>query len=287
MIEKVKTIAVLGAGIMGNGIAQVSATAGFKVHLRDINDEAVNKGLDTIQKSLGRIVKKGQITEEQKQEIFQRISPYTNLEESVKGADMVIEAITENLELKKDVFRIIDKVCPPEVVFCSNTSQLSITAMSAVTSRPDKFVGTHFFSPPVMMPLVELIKGIDTSDETLELAKEYTTKIGKEYVICKKDVQGFACSRMINIFLLEAMRVLEEDLMTPEDIDKACRLGFNHPMGPLQLADFAGLDTFVNVNNGLRSALGDRFLLTENVRKLVEAGYTGSKAGRGFFKYNK
>lgn len=287
MLKDVKTVAVLGAGIMGNGIAQVCATAGYKVYMRDISDEFVQRGMDSITKSLDRMLKKEKITEEDKKGILERITPCTDLETAGKDADVVIEAITENMDLKKETFQTLDKICKPSTYFFSNTSNLSITAMASVTSRPDKFAGMHFMSPPAMKELIELIKGMDTSDETMEFLKSFTESLNKIYVVCLKDVQGFATSRIINLWLIEAIRIVYEGVMSPEDLDKACKYCFGHPMGPIQLADFVGLDTLAIVANDLKGVYGSRYLVPENLRKMVDAGYLGVKSGRGFYTYDK
>ncbi len=198
----------------------------------------------------------------------------------------MIEAIPEDLDLKKDTFRDLDRFCRPEAILSSNTSNFSITALAAATRRPEKVVGLHYFNPPAMMKLIEIVQGLETSDETLETVLEFARKSGKETVLCK-DSQGFITSRIINLWLTEAERILEEGIATKEDIDKACRLAFNHPMGPFELADFSGLDTKLYVADALNQSFGDRFRSSQTLRTMVAAGHLGRKSGKGWYKYSK
>jgi len=199
---------------------------------------------------------------------------------------LVIEAIPENLDLKKATFKDLDGFCRPQTILGSNTSNFSITAIGAVTQRPQKVIGLHYFNPPAMMKLIEVVRGVETSEETLQTALEFAKKSGKETVVCK-DSQGFITSRIINLWLTEAERILEEGIASKEDIDKACRLAFNHPMGPFELADFSGLDTKLYVADALNQSFGDRFRSTQTLRNLVAAGHLGRKRGKGWFEYSK
>jgi 3-hydroxybutyryl-CoA dehydrogenase len=241
-VENVKKICVLGAGLMGNGIAQVCAQAGFQVAMRDIEDRFVENGLSMINKNLGRAVKKEKITQDQMDEILQRITGLTDLEEAIKDADVVIEAIIENRDLKRQVYAELDGLCGPDVIFASNTSSISITDMASATKRPDKFIGMHFFNPVPVMRLVEIIKGYETSDETYKFIDELSKKLGKETVLVN-EAPGFAVNRLLLPFFLEAIFTLQEGVTTVDDMDKAITLGLNHPMGPFTLLDFVGLDT--------------------------------------------
>ena len=282
----IKRVAVLGAGIMGNGIAQVSAVAGYEVFLRDIEDSFIQKGMANIEKSLARLVKAGKLNEGEVPKILGRVKTTTDLKKAVQDADLVVEAAPENLDLKKQIFRDLDSFCPPQAILGSNTSNFSITAIAAVTKRPQKVIGLHYFNPPAMMKLIEVIRGVETSEETLQAALEFAKRSGKETVLCK-DSQGFITSRIINLWLTEAERILEEGIATKEDIDKACRLAFNHPMGPFELADFSGLDTKLSVSDALNQSFGDRFRSPQTLRNLVAAGHLGRKAGKGWFNYSK
>ncbi|MHA2237485.1 MAG: 3-hydroxyacyl-CoA dehydrogenase family protein, partial [Candidatus Hodarchaeales archaeon] len=241
-VENVKKICVLGAGLMGNGIAQVCAQAGFQVAMRDIEDRFVENGLSMINKNLGRAVKKEKITQDQMDEILQRITGLTDLKEAIKDADVVIEAIIENRDLKRQVYAELDGLCGPDVIFASNTSSISITDMASATKRPDKFIGMHFFNPVPVMRLVEIIKGYETSDETYKFIDELSKKLGKETVLVN-EAPGFAVNRLLLPFFLEAIFTLQEGVTTVDDMDKAITLGLNHPMGPFTLLDFVGLDT--------------------------------------------
>lgn len=283
---EIKRIAVLGSGIMGHGIAQVSATAGYDVFMRDVEEGFLKKAMAGMEKSLGRMVKSGKIPQKEVPVILGRVRTTTDLQKAVEEADLVVEAIPENLDLKKAVFRDLDRFCRAEAILSSNTSNFSITALAAATRRPDKVVGLHYFNPPAMMKLIEVVRGLETSDETLETVLEFARKSGKETVLCK-DSQGFITSRMINLWLVEAERILEEGIATKEDIDKACRLAFNHPMGPFELADFSGLDTKLYVSEALDQSFGDRFRSSQTLRNMVAAGHLGRKTGKGWYEYLK
>ena len=281
----VKTIAVIGAGTMGNGIAQSVAMANKKVYLYDIDPECLNKGMNSIEKSLLRFVKARVINEEGMQQIFERIIPTQSLEQAVQEADVVIEAVPENLEIKKGVFRELDKFAKPAAILATNTSELSVTAIAAATSRPEKVVGMHWFNPAPVMKLIEIVKGVTTSDKTVDTIKQLSKEIGKEAVVVK-DAQGFVTTRALAAHMLECIRMLEEGVASAEEIDKAIRLGLNYPMGPFELADLVGLDTMLFVSENMVEAYGDRFRPPQLLRKLVEARHLGRKTGRGFYTYD-
>ena len=235
---EIKKITVLGAGLMGNGIAQVCAQAGYEVIMRDIEDRFVENGMNTIKKNLQKAVEKGKMSEDEMNAVLGRITGLTDLKEAMKDPDLVIEAVPENMELKKSIYSEIDALAPEKTIFASNTSSLSITEMASVTKRPEKFIGMHFFNPVPVMKLVELIRGFLTSDETLETVREVTEKLGKTPVVCT-DSPGFIANRIALPMLNEAYYVLMEGIATREDIDTAMKLGYNHPMGPLELSDLS------------------------------------------------
>lgn len=281
---EIKRVAVLGGGIMGNGIAQVSAAGGYDVCLRDIEDRFLERALAAIGKSLGRLAKKGSIEQDAVSQTLGRIRATTDLKEAVQDADLVIEAIPENLELKRATFEALGEACRPEAILASNTSNFSITNLASVSGRAGKVIGMHYFNPPAMMNLIEVVRGLETSEETLETVLAFAGACGKKTVVCK-DSQGFITSRMINVWLVEAERILEEGVATKEDIDTACRLAFNHPMGPFELADFSGLDTKLAVADAMAQMFGERFRSPQTVRNLVAAGRLGRKTGRGWYDY--
>ncbi|MHA2172103.1 MAG: 3-hydroxyacyl-CoA dehydrogenase family protein, partial [Candidatus Kariarchaeaceae archaeon] len=282
----VKKICVLGAGLMGNGIAQVCAQAGFQVAMRDIEDRFVENGLSMINKNLGRAVKKEKITQDQMDEILQRITGLTDLKEAIKDADVVIEAIIENRDLKRQVYAELDGLCGPDVIFASNTSSISITDMASATKRPDKFIGMHFFNPVPVMRLVEIIKGYETSDETYKFIDELSKKLGKETVLVN-EAPGFAVNRLLLPFFLEAIFTLQEGVTTVDDMDKAITLGLNHPMGPFTLLDFVGLDTTLFIADYFVSEFQDsKYRVPTLLRKMVRANHLGRKTGIGFYDYS-
>ncbi|WP_027717860.1 3-hydroxybutyryl-CoA dehydrogenase [Desulfovirgula thermocuniculi] len=281
---EVKTIAVVGAGTMGAGIAQVAAAAGFKVILSDVAPEIVEKALSRIRESLERLAAKGKLRGSV-EEVLGRIETVTGYS-GMEGVDLVIEAIVEDIEKKKALFKELDQICRPEAVFCSNTSGLSITEMASATRRPDKVIGTHFFNPVPVMQLVEVIRGEETSDETYSLAVKVCEKMGKT-VITVKEAPLFVVNRILVPMINEAIFVLQEGIASAEDIDKGMKLGANHPIGPLALADLIGLDVLLMVMETLYRETGDsKYRPAPLLRKMVRAGHLGRKTGRGFYRYN-
>ena len=277
-------IGVVGAGTMGNGIAQVAARAGYDVVLRDVSEEFVARGMRAIDKSLQRDVDKERLKEEEKRAIVGRIRPTTALSD-LAGAGFVVEAVTENLEVKRSVFRELDEVCGPEAVLASNTSSISITKLGAATRRPEKVIGMHFMNPVPVMKLVEVIRGIATSDETWARTRGLCDRMGKTALECN-DSPGFVSNRVLMPMINEAVFALYEGVATRESIDGIMKLGMNHPMGPLTLADFIGLDVCLAILNVLYSELGDpKYRPCPLLRKYVDAGWLGRKSGRGFYEY--
>jgi 3-hydroxybutyryl-CoA dehydrogenase len=277
-------IAVLGSGTMGNGIAQVCATYGLQVALQDVDDAALERALGSIDRSLQRLRKAEKLTDDQVQEAKGRITTTTELAAAVDGVDAVIEAVPEKLELKQTIFADLERMAPSHAVLASNTSNFSITAIAAATDCADRVIGMHWFNPAPVMRLIEIVRGLETSDETLRRVEDLATAVGKETVVCK-DAQGFITTRAVIALTMEACRMLEEGVATKEDIDKAIRLGLNHPMGPLELADLTGLDTTLSVAEAMTEAYGERFRSPNVLRTLVRAKHYGRKTGRGMYTY--
>jgi 3-hydroxybutyryl-CoA dehydrogenase len=281
-----EVIGVVGAGTMGNGIAQVAARSGCEVVLRDVKDEFLQRGLMAIDKSLQRDVDKGRLSEEGKRDIIGRIRPTVEMGELTR-ADFVVEAVTESLEVKSEIFRALDELARPEAILASNTSSISITKLGAATRRPDKVIGMHFMNPVPVMKLVEIIRGIATSDETWERTRALTERFEKTPLECN-DSPGFVSNRVLMPMINEAVFALHENVATRESIDGIIRLGMNHPMGPLALADFIGLDVCLAILNVLHAELGDpKYRPCPLLRRYVDAGWLGRKSGRGFYEYEQ
>ena len=285
MRMEIKTIGVVGAGQMGGGIAEVAVASGFKVVMRDITYEAVGKGRTRIVSDLERRVEKGKLSAEEKEIILGRLSTTTSMDD-FKECDFVVEAAIENVPLKWEIFRKLDEVTRPEVILASNTSSISITRIASATKRPDRVIGLHFFNPAPIMKLIEIVRGLATSDETFRIARELSLKLGKTPIEAN-DFPGFVSSRRLFSLMNEAIYALYEGLGKAEDIDAIMKMGANHPMGPLELADYVGLDTTLSVMSVLQEAFGDKYRPCPLLAKYVEAGYLGKKTGKGFYTYGE
>jgi 3-hydroxybutyryl-CoA dehydrogenase len=279
-------IGVLGAGSMGNGIVQVASQAGYQVIMRDIEDRFIQNGLSAIEKFLGKSVEKGKMTEDQKKGILSRIKGTTKMED-LKDVDFVIEAIFEDLELKKSVFKQLSELTRPEVILTTNTSSMSVTEIAMATKRPEKVAGMHFFNPAPLMRLVEVIRGYHTNDETVRVVMEMAKKLGKEPVEVKKDTPGFIVNRLMMPHMIEAIRMAEEGVASIEDIDKAVKLGLNYPMGPFELMDLTGTDIALHVTEYLYKELNkeSKWSAPTLLRSMIRAGKLGRKTGGGWYKY--
>jgi 3-hydroxybutyryl-CoA dehydrogenase len=282
----VKVIGVLGAGTMGNGIAQVAAQAGYQVIMRDIEDRFVENGLKAIEKFLSKSVEKGKMTEDQKKGVTGRVKGTTRMED-LKNVDLVIEAVFEDLGIKKDLFKQLDELTRKDVILTSNTSSMSITEIAVATQRPEKVAGMHFFNPAPLMKLVEVIRGFHTNDETVRTVMEVTKKMGKEPVEVKKDTPGFIVNRLMIPHFVEAIRMLEEGIATTEDIDKAIKLGLNYPMGPFELMDLTGIDIAHHVTEYFYKELNkeSKWSVPPLMKSMVRAGRLGRKTGGGWYTY--
>jgi 3-hydroxybutyryl-CoA dehydrogenase len=285
---EIKTIGVLGAGVMGNGIAQVAAQAGYNVILRDIEDRFVEGGIKNIDKFLGKTVEKGKMTADDKNAIMGRIKGTTKIAD-LKDVDFVIEVIIEVMDVKKKVFAELDEVTRPDVILSTNTSSMSITEIATATKRPDKVVGLHFFNPVPLMKLVEVIRGMRTSNETIATALDLARKVGKEPVEVKVDVPGFLVNRLMIASSIEAIKLWEQGIASKEDIDKAAKLGLNYPMGPFELMDLTGLDINYHVMDYFHKELPNELKWDPPlaIKNMVKAGLLGRKTGKGWYDYNK
>jgi 3-hydroxybutyryl-CoA dehydrogenase len=283
---EIKRIGVMGAGSMGNGIAQVAAQAGYQVIMRDIEDRFVQNGLKAIEKFLAKSVEKGKMAEGQKKEILDRIRGTTRMEE-LKDVDFVIEAVFEDLSLKRDVFKQLDEVTRPHVILATNTSSMSVTEIAMATKRPEKVAGMHFFNPAPLMKLVEVIRAYHTNDETVQTVMKMARKMGKEPVEVKKDSPGFIVNRLMIPHMLEAVKMAEEGVASMEDIDKAVKLGLNYPMGPFELMDLTGIDIAHHVADYLYKELNkeSKWSIPVLLKSLIRAGKLGRKTGGGWYKY--
>lgn len=283
---EINKIGVLGAGTMGSGIAQVAAQAGFQVVMRDIDERFVNSGLGAIDRFLTRSVEKQKITQDEKKAILGRIRGTVSMDE-MGAADFVIEAVLEDLELKKSVFAELDRLCRPEVIFTSNTSSMSITEIAAATGRPERVAGMHFFNPTPLMKLVEVIRGFQTSDETVQVVTDLAKKMGKEPVQVKKDSPGFIVNRILTPHVIEAIRLVEEGVASMEDVDKAVKLGLNYPMGPFELMDLTGIDIIYHVTEYFFRELNkeNKWVAPQLMKSMIRANRLGRKTKAGWYEY--
>ncbi|MCF3176454.1 3-hydroxyacyl-CoA dehydrogenase family protein [Streptomyces sioyaensis] len=280
-----KKLAVIGAGLMGSGIAQVSAQAGWDVVLRDVTDEALARGKGGIEASYEKFVAKGKLAASDAAQALARITTTTDMEAAAE-ADIVVEAVFERIDVKREIFQTLDKLVKDEAVLASNTSAIPITKIAAATSRPERVVGTHFFSPVPMMQLCELVRGYKTSDETLATARQFAESVGKTCVVVNRDVAGFVTTRLISALVVEAAKLYESGVASAEDIDTACKLGFGHAMGPLATADLTGIDILLHATDNIYTESQDeKFAPPEIMRRMVDAGDIGRKSGQGFYEH--
>jgi 3-hydroxybutyryl-CoA dehydrogenase len=287
MMMNIKTVGVVGAGTMGRGIAHLVASSGYNVILYDLSQEILDQAVSSLSKLMDNRIERGKMTAEEKEQILNRIALKTDLN-ALAEADLSIEAVIENLEVKKDVFKRLDDILPREAILATNTSSMSITVLGAQTKRPEQVAGMHFFNPPQVMKLVEVVRGYYTSDQTIETIFQFAKSLGKEPVEVKKDSPGFIVNRIMLVQFIEAMRLVEEGVATPEDIDKAVTLGLNYPMGPFTLQDFAGVDIGYYVMEYLYDEFKDaRFAPPQSIKQLIKAGRLGKKTGAGWFDYDK
>ncbi|UNO39908.1 3-hydroxyacyl-CoA dehydrogenase family protein [Streptomyces sp. MST-110588] len=278
-----RKLAVVGAGLMGSGIAQVSAQAGWDVVLRDVTDEALARGRGGIEASYEKFVSKGKLESSAAEAALARITTTTDLD-AAADADVVVEAVFEKIEVKREIFQTLDKLVKDETVLASNTSAIPITKIAAATGRPERVVGTHFFSPVPMMGLCELVRGHKTSDETLATAREFAESVGKTCIVVNRDVAGFVTTRLISALVVEAAKLYESGVASAEDIDIACKLGFGHAMGPLATADLTGVDILLHATENIYTETQDeKFAPPEIMRRMVDAGDIGRKSGQGFY----
>jgi 3-hydroxybutyryl-CoA dehydrogenase len=278
-------LAVIGAGLMGSGIAQVAAQAGWQVTLRDLDDATLRRGLSGIRSSLEKFAGRGTIAPEAVDHALEKIAPTTDLD-AAADADIVVEAVFERFDVKHEVFRDLDKICKADAVLATNTSAIPITQIAAATDRPESVVGAHFFSPVPMMRLCELVRGHKTSDETLARARAFAEDIGKTCIVVNRDIAGFVTTRLIAAFVVEAVKLVESGVVSPEDLDTACKLGFGHPMGPLATTDMTGVDVLLHATKNIYTETADeKFFPPELLQRMVSAGDLGRKAGRGFYTY--
>ncbi len=278
-------LAVVGAGLMGSGIAQVAAQAGWEVTLRDLDEASVQRGLAGVRRSMEKFAARGAIAAQDVEAALGRITPTTDLE-AAADADIVVEAVFERLDVKQDVFRELDRICKADAVLATNTSAIPVTQIAAATQRPESVVGTHFFSPVPMMKLCELVRGYKTSDEALARARAFAEEIGKTCIVVNRDIAGFVTTRLISAFVVEAVKLVESGVVSAEDLDIACKLGFGHPMGPLATTDLTGVDVLLHATKNIYNDTADeKFFPPELLARMVTAGDLGRKTGRGFYTY--